>query len=115
MYEVTIKIGATPSKSWGRLEFFDTAGEVHRREISGERDASKQSNTLQALIECLKVLKRPCMLSIYSAEDYIVSAFQNEWLTGWQAAGWKTQRETPSETWSSGKRFGIFSPHIPEG
>ena len=112
MYEVTVKIGATPSKYWGSLEFSDAAGKVHRREVSGERDASKQSNTLQALIECLKVLERPCMLSIYSSEDYVVSAFQNEWLTGWQAAGWKNAKGNTIRNVEKWKEiWNLLSPH----
>ena len=112
MYEVTVKIGASPSKYWGSLEFTDAAGRPHRKEIAGERDASKQSNTLEALIECLKVLKKPCMLNIYSAEDYVVSAFQYEWLTGWQAAGWKNAKGKTIrnvEQWQ--KIWTLLSPH----
>ena len=97
MYEVTVKIGASPSKYWGSLEFTDAAGRPHRKEIEGERDASKQSNTLEALIECLKVLKKPCMLSIY---------------TGWQAAGWKNAKGKTIrnvEQWQ--KIWTLLSPH----
>lgn len=112
MYEVTVKIGANPNKYWGSLEFSDAAGKVHRREVSGERDASKQSNTLQALIECLKVLKRPCMLSIYSSEDYIVSAFQCEWLTGWQSSGWKNAKGNTIRNVEQWKEvWNLLSPH----
>lgn len=92
MYEVTIKIGASPSKYWGSLEFTDTKGKVHMREISGERTASKQSNILEALIESLKVLNKPCMLSIYSAEDYLVAAFQNGWVNDWANHDWKNKK-----------------------
>lgn len=92
MYEVTIKIGASPSKYWGSLEFTDTKGKVHMREISGERAASKQSNILEALIESLKVLNKPCMLSIYSAEDYLVAAFQNGWVNDWANHDWKNKK-----------------------
>lgn len=92
MYEVTIKIGASPSKYWGSMEFTDTKGKVHMREISGERAASKQSNILEALIESLKVLNKPCMLSIYSAEDYLVAAFQNGWVNDWANHDWKNKK-----------------------
>ena len=68
MYEVTVKIGASPSKYWGSLEFTDAAGRPHRKEIAGERDASKQSNTLEALIECLKEEAEQIFEKKYSRE-----------------------------------------------
>lgn len=92
MYEVTIKIDANPSKYWGKMEYQDKLGNRHHKEIEGERSASKQSNTLEALICCLRALKTPCMLSIYSQEDYIVSAFQQGWVTTWEKNSWKSAR-----------------------
>ena len=52
------------------------------------------------------------MLNIYSAEDYVVSAFQYEWLTGWQAAGWKNAKGKTIrnvEQWQ--KIWTLLSPH----
>lgn len=92
MYEVKVKIGASPSNYWGKLEFTDQKGKVHIREISGERKASKQSNTLEALIQSLKVLGKPCMLNIYSEEDYLIAAFQNGWVNDWQKHDWKNKK-----------------------
>lgn len=92
MYEVTIKIGANPSKYWGKVEFEDSKNRAHVREIEGERSASKQSNTLQALIESLKILKKPCMLNIYSDEDYLVAAFQNAWVNDWAKHSWTNKK-----------------------
>ena len=64
------------------------------------------------LIECLKVLKRPCMLSIYSSEDYIVSAFQCEWLTGWQSSGWKNAKGNTIRNVEQWKEvWNLLSPH----
>ena len=92
MCDVTIKLGASPSKYWASLEFVDARGRAHRKEIEEKREASRQSNTLEALIAALKALNRPCMLTILTTEDYIHAAFQNEWLTKWQGAGWKNAK-----------------------
>lgn len=92
MYEVIITIHASPSKYWGKVEFEDKKSRWHRREIAGERDGSKQSNILQGLIVALKVLQAPCMLTIYSDEDYLVAAFQNGWVNDWQKHNWTSKK-----------------------
>ncbi len=92
MYEVTITIHASPSKYWGTAEYIDKKGKLHCREIIGERIASKQSNTLQGLIEALGVLQTSCMLTIYSDEDYLLAAFQNGWVQQWQQHSWKNAK-----------------------
>lgn len=91
MYEVTIKIGANVKKYWAFLEFTDDKNIVHQKEIRNERQASKQSNTLEAMIEALRALKTPCMVSIYSSEDYITAAFQNGWVNTWSNHEWKNK------------------------
>ena len=69
MYEVEIRIGANANKYWGKMQF-EAKKQIHKKAIEGERSASKQSNTLEALICCLKALNKPCMVSVYSTEDY---------------------------------------------
>lgn len=92
MYEVTIKVSANPSKYWGEVEFTDTKGKLHKREFETERKASRQSNILEALIDALKILNKPCMLNIYSDEDYLVAAFQNGWVNDWSNHSWTNKK-----------------------
>lgn len=112
MYEVTIKIGASASNYWGKVEFLDKKGKPHVREISREQQETKQSNILRSLIECLKVLQAPCMLNIYSDEDYLVAAFQYGWINDWQKHDWKNKKGHTVrnvELWKQVWR--LMSPH----
>lgn len=92
MYEVNITIGATPSKYWASVDFVDKKGAVHRRQIGAGREASMQSNCLQALIDALGILNRPCILNIYSNSDYVTVPFQQGWVRNWEKHGWKNAK-----------------------
>lgn len=111
MYEVEIRIGANANKYWGKMQF-EAKNQIHKKEIEGERSASKQSNTLEALICCLKAINKPCMLSIYSTEDYIISTFQQGWLQNWQKNNWKNSQGNTirnAEQWE--ELWELLKPH----
>lgn len=44
---------------------------------------------LQAVIEALRSLKRPCDIRIYTDSRYVQQGM-NEWLANWKAKNWKT-------------------------
>jgi len=44
---------------------------------------------LTAALEALRCLKKPCKVCLYSDSAYLVSAFNQHWLTNWQRNGWK--------------------------
>lgn len=92
MYEVILTIGANAKEYWASMEFTDEKGTIHRRRIREERSASKQSNVLEALISALKIIENPCMLNIYSDEDYLIAAYQNGWVNNWQQHGWTNKK-----------------------
>ena len=50
---------------------------------------------LQAVIEGLKRLKRPCVLQIHTDSKYIVDAFEKNWLDSWMSRGWKKADKKP--------------------
>ena len=113
MYEVTIKISANIKEYWASLEFTDEKNKVHRKELHETRQAtSKQSNALEAMIAALKVLKTPCMVSIYSDEDYITAAFQNGWINDWANHEWKNKKGREirnAEQWQ--QAWELIKPH----
>lgn len=92
MYEVSIIIGANASKYWASLSFKDRNGEVHERRIEAERASSRNSNTLQALIDALQILKKPCMLSIYSDSEYLIEPFRQGWVQNWERNEWRNAK-----------------------
>ncbi|MBO5142496.1 MAG: ribonuclease HI [Clostridia bacterium] len=72
---------------WGAILMF---GE-HKKEISGaEQETTNNRMELTAPIEALKLLKKPCIVKIYSDSAYLVNAFSQGWIYNWQKNGWKT-------------------------
>ncbi|BDP44745.1 ribonuclease H (plasmid) [Deinococcus aetherius] len=63
---------------------------THTRELSGgEPQTTNNRMELTALLEGLRALKRPCQVHVVSDSRYIIDAFEQGWLAGWQAKGWK--------------------------
>ncbi len=55
----------------------------HEKIASGAQcDATNNQMELKAVIEGLKILKEPCMVSVTSDSSYVVKGI-NEWLAGW--------------------------------
>lgn len=62
----------------------------NRKEISGgKKDTTNNVMELTAVIEALKLLKRPCKVDLYSDSAYVVNAFLQNWIFGWIKNGWK--------------------------
>ena len=112
MYEVTVKIGGNASKYWASLEFDDAKGKTHRKEIARERSATKSSNTLQALIDALGILRNPCVLTIYTEDDALAAAWSNGWVNTWQQHSWKNAKGNTirnAEQWQ--QLYELMTPH----
>ena len=68
----------------------------NRKEISGgSENTTNNIMELTAVIEALKILKRPCKVNIYSDSAYVVNAFLQKWIYGWMKKGWKTASGDP--------------------
>lgn len=52
---------------------------------------------LFAAISGLGALKEPCDVTLYSDSNYMVQAFNDHWIDGWQKRGWKTSNGSPVE------------------
>lgn len=62
----------------------------NRKEISGgKKDTTNNVMELTAVIEALKLLKKPCKVDLYSDSAYVVNAFLQNWILGWIKNGWK--------------------------
>ena len=97
MEEVTIYTDGACSGNpgpggWGAILML---GE-NRKEISGgSADTTNNIMELTAVIEALKILKRPCKVKVYSDSAYVVNAFLQKWIYGWMKKGWKTAGGDP--------------------
>lgn len=78
------------------MRFVDGAGKVHEKELSqGYEHTTNNRMELMAVIAGLEALKRPCDVTLYSDSQYVVNAFNKNWIAGWQARGWKTAAKKP--------------------
>lgn len=66
------------------------------KEIAGCDPATTNNRMeLTAAMEALRRLNRPCLVRLYSDSAYLVSAFNQGWLTNWQRNGWKNAANDP--------------------
>ncbi len=67
----------------------------HEKELfGGEDDTTNQQMELQAAIEALKALNKPCNITIHSDSKYVVQGM-SEWIHNWKKKGWKTAGKKP--------------------
>lgn len=70
----------------------------HTKELSGFMEGTTNNRMeLFAAISGLGALKEPCDVTLYSDSNYLVQAFNDHWIDGWQRRGWKTSGGTPVE------------------
>jgi ribonuclease HI len=70
----------------------------HYKELSGgEKHTTNQRMELQAALEALRALKRPCRVRLHSDSAYLINAFNQNWLDNWQRNGWLTAARKPVE------------------
>ena len=69
---------------------------AHRKELSAgfQRTTNNRMELLGAIVG-LEALKRPCTVEVWSDSQYVVHAFAQGWLEGWQRRGWRTANKEP--------------------
>lgn len=60
----------------------------------GEPDTTNNRMELQAVIEALRALKRPCRIILHTDSQYVQKGM-TEWLKGWKARNWRTAAKKP--------------------
>jgi len=70
-------------------------GERSRELAGGERLTTNNRMELQAVIEGLAALDRPCRVTVHTDSTYVMHAITKNWIAGWQRRGWKTAARTP--------------------
>lgn len=96
MKEVTIYTDGACSGNpgpggWGAVLLYND----RVKEIKGGADqTTNQRMELTAVLEALKALKvKNWDVVIYSDSAYVVNAIQQDWLSKWQANGWKNSKK----------------------
>lgn len=85
------------------IEYIDGAGKIHTRtqRIQIEYE-TKNALYLKISIAAMRILLKPCHITIYTACDYMENACRLGWLEKWQQDGWKKANgKTPAnvEDW----------------
>jgi ribonuclease HI len=76
---------------WGVLLRCDG---VEKELYGGEPDTTNNRMELQAAIEALKALKRPCTVDLTTDSEYVKNGITT-WLENWKQKGWKTAARKP--------------------
>ena len=88
------------------LEYVDTKGELHVKEISrGYVRTTNNRMELMAVIAGLEALNRPCEVEVYSDSQYVVNAFNQHWVDSWVKKGWKRGKNEPVKNVDLWKRL----------
>ena len=78
------------------LEYVDTKGELHVKEISaGYKKTTNNRMELMGVIRALECLNGPCEIALYSDSKYLVDAFNKQWVDNWMKKGWKKSDKQP--------------------
>ncbi len=76
---------------WGVLL---RSGTVEKTLFGGAPQTTNNRMEMQAVIEALSALKRPCHVVLHVDSQYVLKGM-TEWLAGWKAKGWKTAAKQP--------------------
>jgi ribonuclease HI len=76
---------------WGAILFFKGS----EKEISGgEAHTTNNRMELQAAIEGLNALKRPCAIDLFTDSQYVRQGI-TQWMHNWKRRGWRTADNKP--------------------
>ena len=85
---------------WGAILLH---GETCKELSGGESETTNNRMELQAAIEALNALKRPCKVALYTDSVYVRDGI-TKWIKGWQRNGWRTAAKKPvknAELWQA--------------
>jgi ribonuclease HI len=67
----------------------------HEKELNGgEAETTNNRMEMQAVIESLAALSKPCEIALYTDSVYVRDGV-TKWLEGWKRKGWKTSSKKP--------------------
>lgn len=88
------------------LSYVDSNGTEHLRELSaGYKKTTNNRMELMAAIAGLEALIKPCSVELYSDSQYLVNAFNQNWIDGWIKKGWKRGKNEPVKNVDLWKRL----------
>ena len=68
----------------------------HRMELSGgEQETTNNRMELTAVLEGLRALNQPCVVTLYSDSKYVVDMVEHGCLARWRKNGWMRNKKDP--------------------
>lgn len=81
-------------------------GKKHKKELSkGYAKTTNNRMELMAAIVGLESLTEPCNVTLHSDSQYLVKAFNDNWISGWVKNGWKNSQKQPVKNIDLWKRL----------
>ncbi len=75
---------------------YGKAPSLKERELSGAQpETTNNRMEMTAALSALSALNEPCKASIHSDSAYLVNAFNDDWIGGWQKRGWRKADKSP--------------------
>ncbi len=68
--------------------------DAQKQLFGGALETTNNRMEMQAVIEAIKALKRPCKINLHVDSQYVLKGM-TEWLPGWKARGWRTASKEP--------------------
>lgn len=75
---------------WGAILVY---GKYEKEMSGGAAETTNNRMELTAAIEGLSALKEDCKVTLYSDSKYVVDAFLEGWVYGWEKSGWRRGKE----------------------
>ena len=76
---------------WGAIL---RSGDTEKELCGGEPQTTNNRMEITAVIEALRVLKRPVEARVHTDSQYVQKGI-SEWIHGWKRRGWKTAAKAP--------------------
>ena len=88
------------------IQYTDPKGQLHEKELSaGYRKTTNNRMELMAAIAALEALNRPCSVDLWSDSQYLVNAFNQNWIDGWVKKNWMRGKNKPVKNTDLWKRL----------
>ncbi len=88
------------------IEYIDSKGQLHTKELSqGYKKTTNNRMELMGAIAALEALNRPCEVSLWSDSQYLINAFNQNWISSWIRKNWMRTKSEPVKNVDLWKRL----------
>lgn len=92
------------------IEYIDGAGKIHIRKQQVQIDYNtKNALLLKISITAMRMLLKPCKVTIYADCDYIANVYKLGWIQEWWKNGWKKADGKPPANVEEWRQFRMLA------